>query len=347
MSTANPTSFGNNWDAFLANNPVAGLNANATYATLYHNAITAGAPTPNGSFTAAVAALPLAALFLFGGNYITGFAGEIKNVKRSIPIALFLSLIFGILYWTITSTLAVNAVGLNWMTAVGWRYDTAGAPGYGLPYAPTLPLMLAVMAYQNPALVYAMFITYIIGSLAPLFAYFWVPTRYFFSWSFDRAIPSKFSDISGRFNTPYIAIAAIVVLGVVLSYVYNVIGWSASFTIGSVIWGLLYVIPGLSLMVFPFVKKDLFAQAPGWVKAKIGGLPVVTVIGLITAVSFAYIGYVAYNNPVVTNPANNGFAIELLGSVIVVGLIVYFASKYYYKSRGINIALAFKDIPPE
>lgn len=344
LSTANPTSFASNWNAFLANNPVAGLNANATYGALYQSAVSAGAPAPNGSISAAVAALPLSALFLFGGNYISGFTGEIKNVKRSVPIALFLSLILGIAYWAISSTLTLHAIGLNWITAVGWHWDQNEA---SVPLTPTQPLMLAVIAYKNPTLVYAMFFTYLIGSLAPLFAYFWIPTRYFFSWSFDRAIPSKFADISKRFNVPYFSIAAIVVLGIILSYFYDVTGWSSSFTVGSVVWGVAYIIPGLALMVFPFVKKELFAQAPGFVKAKIGGLPLMSVIGLITTISFAYIGYIAYGDPAVTSTANNAFAFELLASVVVIGLIAYFTSKYYYKSKGIDIGLAFKDIPPE
>lgn len=337
LSTANPTSFANNWNTFLA-----GSNANATYQGLLNAA--SGAPAPNGSIGGAVAALPLSALFLFGGNYISGFTGEIKNVKRSIPVALFLSLILGIAYWAISSTLTINAIGLNWITAVGWHWDNNPS---SLPYVPTQPLMLAVIAYKNPPLVYAMFFTYLVGSLAPLFAYFWIPTRYFFSWSFDRAIPSKFADISKRFNVPYFSIAAIVVLGIILSYFYDITGWSSSFTVGSVVWGVAYVIPGLALMVFPFVKKDLFQQAPGFIKAKIGGLPLMTIVGLITSISFAYIGYIAYTDPAVTSTANNIFAFELLGSVVVIGLVVYFVSKYYYKSRGIDIGLAFKDIPPE
>ena len=100
-------------------------------------------------------------------------------------------------------------------------------------------------------------------------------------------------------------------------------------------------------MVFPFVKKDLFAQAPGFVKAKIGGLPLMTVIGLITAIAFAYIGFIGYQSPAVTNVAYAGFGFEVLAAVVVIGFIVYFASKYYYKSKGIDITLAFKDIPPE
>jgi basic amino acid/polyamine antiporter, APA family len=349
LSTTTQATFVSNWNQMLVNNPVTGLGSNATYSSLYNTAVGLGAPSPTGTISAAVAALPLASLFLFGGNYISGFAGEIKNVKKSVPIALFLSLIFGVIYWTVTSALTLHTVGSSWMTAVGWNWDNnaANAAKYALPFPPSQPLVLAVSAYGNTPLIYLMFGTYIIGSIAPLFAYFWIPTRYFFAWSFDRAVPSKFSDMSSRFNTPYFAVTAIVVLGIVLSYFYSLSGWSASFTVGSVVWGIAYVIPGLALMVFPFVKKDLFAQAPGFVKAKIGGLPLMTIIGLITAASFAYIGYIGYLNPAVTNTAYALFGLELLGGVVVVSFIVYFVSKYYYKGRGVDISLAFKEIPPE
>ncbi len=53
-------------------------------------------PALSTGFGGVILALPLAFLFLFGGNYANGFAGEIKNVKKAIPIALFLSLLFGI-----------------------------------------------------------------------------------------------------------------------------------------------------------------------------------------------------------------------------------------------------------
>jgi basic amino acid/polyamine antiporter, APA family len=348
LSTANPTSFEANWNLMLANNPASGLNASASYHALYVSAVNAGAPaSPAVGISPAIAALPLSSLFLFGGTYINGFAGEIKNVKKSIPIALFLSLIGGLVYWIVTSQLTVNAVSTSWITAVGNHWDNVGAPAYGLPFNPTQPLMLAVIAYPNTSLISVMFFTYLAGSIAPLFIYFWIPTRYFFSWSFDRAIPSKFADISTRFNTPYIAIVAVAILSIIFSGVYEFAGWSSTFTVGSVAWSLAYVIPGLALLVFPFVKKDLFAQAPGFVKAKVGGLPLISVVGLIMTISFAYIGYIGYISPAVTNQTYGLFGFEVLATVVIIGFITYFASKAYYKSKGIDISLAFKEIPPE
>jgi amino acid transporter len=270
--------------------------------------------------------------------------GEIKNVRRSIPIALFLSLLFGVVYWTITSTLTLNAVGANWMYAVGYAWDN-GLSSYTLPFPPSQPLILAVAAYPNVGLIYAMFFTYIVGSLAPLFAYFWIPSKYFFAWSFDRVIPSKFADINERFHTPYLSIIAIMVLGILLSVVYLFFGWSTSFTFGTVLWGVSYVVPGLALAAFPFVKKDVFALAPGFVRAKVGSIPVMSVVGIITAISFAGAGYIAYITPAAAVPTLFGLYVTV--GIIALGFIVYFASWAYHKSRGIDISKVLRSIPPE
>jgi amino acid transporter len=343
LGTTSNAAFVTNW-----NHMIGGLNSSYAYSALQNTAASkASFPGFAVGSAAVITALPFAFLFLFGGNYANAFAGEIKNVKRSIPIALFLSLIFGIIYWSITSTLTLNAVNHDWITQVGyaWLNNGAGSAAYPLPYPPTQTLLLAVAAYPNNLLIAVMFFTYLAGSLGALFAYFWIPSKYFFAWSFDRVIPSRFANVSSRFNTPYVSVLAIVVLGVVLSYLYLVLGYFTYFTLGTVLWGVSYIIPGLALMVFPYVKKDLFATAPGWVGKKAAGVPIVSLIGLITAIGFGYVGFVAYSNPLITVPNLNSVYLAL--GVVVLAFAVYFVSKYYHKSKGMDISMALAEIPPE
>jgi amino acid transporter len=341
LASTSTSAFIAHWNLFLS----AG-NSSLTYNAL-QTAGSSGFPGLATGFGAIGAALPLAFLFLFGGNYSNGFAGEIKNVRRSIPIALFLSLILGILYWSITSTLTLDTVGTTWMTVIGraWDLSGTGSAAYPLSYAPTQPLLLAVAAYPNNALISVMFITYIVGSIGALFTYFWIPSKYFFAWSFDRVLPTKFADVSRRFHTSYLSVVVIVILGIVLTYLYAVLGYSSYFTMGSVLWGAAYVIPGLALMIFPFVKKDLFAQAPGWVSKKVAGIPIVSIIGLAVTVGFAYVAEVAYTNPLITL-ASAGSE-ELVVGIVVVGFVIYFVSAAIHKGRGMDLGMALKEIPPE
>ncbi len=309
LSTTSNATFQSNWNSLIAQGQ-----ANYTYAGL-QSAASSNAPfTQAVGFTGIIAALPLAFLFLFGGNYANAFAGEIRNIKKSLPIALFLSLLLGLGYWILTSTLTINTVGFNWITTVGHGWanggSSTGVPSYPLPYQPTQPLFLAVAAYPNTLLIDLMFFTYIIGSLGPVFAYFWIPSKYLFAWSFDRVIPSKFADVSARFHTAWVAVLATMVIGIIGEYLYSILGYSSYFSMGTVLWGISYTIPGLALTIFPFVKKDLFASAPGWMGKKIGGLPLLTVVGLITTIGFAVVGY-------------------------------------YHKRQGLDVSMALKEIPPE
>jgi amino acid transporter len=341
LGTTSTSTFISHWNTFLA----AG-NSSLTYSAL-QTAGSSGFPGIATGIGAIGAALPLAFLFLFGGNYANGFAGEIKNVKKAIPIALFLSLLFGIIYWSITSTLTLDTVGSSWMTIIGRAWDNGGVgtAAYPLAYAPTQPLLLAVAAYPNNALITVMFGTYIVGSIGALFTYFWIPSKYFFAWSFDRVLPSKFADVSERFHTAYLSVGVIVVLGIALTYLYEYLGYSTYFTMGSVLWGAAYVIPGLALAAFPFVKKDLFAQAPGWVAKKVGGFPVVSIIGIAVAVGFAYVAEKAYTNPAIT--AATSASEELAVGLVIAGFVIYIASDAYHRSRGMNLDMALKEIPPE
>jgi len=340
LGSVTPTTFASNWNALL----VPSLGNNATYQAVQAAGAAGGyTPAPPG-FSAILGALPLASLFLFGGNYANAFAGEIKNVRKSIPIALFLSLILGIIWWSITATLTLNAVGANWMASVGYAWDN-GLHSYALPFPPSQPLMLAVAAYPNTGLTYLMMITYLLGSLAPLFAYFWIPTKYMFAWAFDRVIPTKFADVNERFHTASVSILGTMAISIIGLAAFLFLGWSSAFTLGTVIWGVSFVIPALALVVFPYVKKDIFEQAPGFVKAKIASIPIMSIIGLITAVSFAGIAYIAYITPADVVPTTFGF--EVVAAIIVVGFAIYFASWSYHKRQGIDISQALKQIPPE
>jgi amino acid transporter len=230
------------------------------------------------------------------------------------------------------------------MAAVGYAWDN-GLSSYALPFPPSQPLMLAVAAYPNSVLIYLMMITYLIGSLGAVFAYFWIPTKYMFAWAFDRVIPSKFADVNERFHTSILSIVAIMALSVVVLAAYLFLGWSSAFTLGTVLWGFSFVIPSLALVAFPYVKKDLFEQAPGFVKAKVASIPLISIVGLITAISFAGIAYIAYITPADVVPTTFGF--EVTGIVVILGFAIYFASWSYHKREGLDISLALKQIPPE
>ena len=337
LLTTSTATFTTKWDSALS-----------SYST--YNGITALA-TQHGwsavpvTFAASLIALPFTALFLLGGNFTNAVAGEVKNAKRAIPIALVLSLVFGIVFWAVTASLTMNTVGSNWMYSLGYLWDNApSAYSAAIPFAPTFPLMIALMAFPNQLLVGLVLVTMVAGSIAVPFVYFWIPSRYFFAWSFDRVIPTNFAAVNKRFRTPHYSILTITVLSVIVFAAYWFTSWPTIETIGSFLWSFAFVIPGIAAMIFPYVKKDMFASAPGWMGKKVIGIPILSILGLIVTVSFAYIGYLAIANPLIVTLTSYGVVIA--AAVVVACLAIFYVGKWYHKKQGLDTELAFKEIPP-
>jgi len=337
VASTTPSAFAAKWDSVLGQY--------ATYDGLIKLATQQGWSVPTITFAASLASAPFAALFLLGGNFANVMAGEVKNIKRAIPIALVLSLILGIVFWSITATLTLNNMGENWMYAIGYLWDNApSAYSSVMPYPPSYPMMVSLVAYPNQLLVFIVLFTMLAGSLPAPFVYFWIPSRYFFAWSFDRIIPTKMADVSTRFRTPHVSIVTITLLSFVIFALYWFTTWPTAETIGVFLWSFSFVIPGIATIIFPYTKKDLLDAAPGWMRKKVGSVPVISILGLLTTLSFFYIGYLALANPLIVVPTLAGAGIAL--GIVVACFIIYYASVAYHKKRGLDIELAFKEIPP-
>ena len=340
LASTTPAAFGVKWDLVLGQY--------TTYEGVMKLATQAGWTPTSVTFAASLASLPFAALFLLGGNFANVMAGEVKDVKRAIPIALVLSLVLGIIFWAITATLTLNAFGENWMYSLGYLWDNApGSYSSVIPYAPTHPLMLSLIAYPNQLLVFTILFTILVGSLAAPFVYFWIPSRYFFAWSFDRIIPTKMADVSRRFRTPHVSIATITLLSILILVLYWFTSWPQAETIGTFLWAISFIVPGVATIIFPYTKKDLLDSAPEFMRKRVAGIPVITVLGILTTISFLYIGYLALVNPLITTVTPLTLYGGLIAFLIVFGCItMYYASVMYHKKHGLDIELAFKEIPP-
>jgi hypothetical protein len=69
------------------------------------------------------------------------------------------------------------------------------------------------------------------------------------------------------------------------------------------------------------------------------------ICGALDTAVFSYMTYLFFAYPSVWGGNNLAYGFAAGGLVLI--LVVYLASKYYHKSRGIDISLIFKEIPPE
>ena len=105
-----------------------------------------------------------------------------------------------------------------------------------------------------------------------------------------------------------------------------------------------FAIVGISAVVFPFSKRDLFARSP--VNYKFLGIPVMSILGLITACFMSFVVYRLLVDPIVG--ANTWQSLVFVFGQIALGFILFAVAKVYrQKKDGIDIMMAYREIPSE
>ncbi len=103
---------------------------------------------------------------------------------------------------------------------------------------------------------------------------------------------------------------------------------------------------GICAVLIPYTKKDWFESAPAIVRSKVGNVPVLSIVGGITAVGMAIFTMAVILFPQIGYPvtAEN---LEFVGAWFVLGMIIYYIALTLRKRQGIDIRLAFVQLPPE
>lgn len=323
-------------------------NSQDSYGLVTSTAEKAGFSVPTDWSTviqATLVSLPLTYFTLSGANTINFFAGEVKDVNKSAIVATIGALGIIALIDTVLGYLLFNVVDYNWLGAVS--YLAFNQPSsYALPSLPTLPLLVS-LANPNPIFIWLTFFGVIFWGYLIIAAYYLIATRNLFAWSYDNIVPTTFSDVNPKTRTPIKSIVLITVLALVALGLYSFTP-AFSFTNYTTAYNSVWIVPCLAAAVFPFAKKDLFEAQPSYVKAKIAGFPIMTLVGVLGALSVMYIDYVVVLNPGYAGiaPSLATLSLVIILAIYIAGLVLFAALKQFQKSRGIDLDLVFKEIPP-
>ena len=278
-------------------------------------------------------------------NYSAYFSSEIKRNSRSQVFAQFGGVTIFMFFSVIMIAAMYFAEGPSFANAMALLWGT-GSSSY--PYI-SLPMGsgLSIFWNPNPVLVSIFNISFIVASFALGVSILFTLSRNLFAWSFDRVTPSALADVNPRTGTPIKAIIVMSAIGLFFAYVTNyqfgLLAEIFSYGTAGIFTAFLFV--AVAAMVFPFRRKDLFEAAPPTAKAKLGGLPLITLVGVISFISSIIVIY-AIVKPSIGGP----FSTVLFEGIIptfVVGAIIYVIAHVIRKSQGINLSLLQKEIPPE
>jgi APA family basic amino acid/polyamine antiporter len=285
--------------------------------------------------------------WVFYGYYIpTFFAGEVKQAEKTLLAGSWSSLIVTWAIFVVGALLLQRVVPLNWIAAES--YLGAVKPAGVTP----MPYITFYAAILKPSFILVLIVAvvwiYTLINLAQ--TYFFYCSRIVFAWSFDRLIPERICWVHPKLHSPIWAILIITLiaeLGVVdasgLLWPGSVMGSQLSFVFFAVAT---MFVPVTAMTLFPYLKKDLFENASAMVRRKIGGVPVVTIVGIITLLYMVWMIVASFVYPAVSGGINLTKLLILAGLVITGLAVFYFARWYRMKNEGIDINWTFQSIPP-
>jgi APA family basic amino acid/polyamine antiporter len=334
--------------ATTSNSAYQGLFTNyfkTSYGSVVHSASTAGFA---GTAFAGVTLVGMSQLFFWGTgtNWAGHVAGETRRPQTSLLYAIVGSLALYFVLYFILGSLAFNTFGTNFAYALNYLASTGNSP---IPMASGAQfLVLAAPIIGNIWIVAIFFViiaatSFYIGSLAVIAA-----SRKIFAWSFDRVLPSRFSDISDRFRTPiYSAVLIILITEVyVVLSLYGPGLFAIVSGLGVIYTGIFVIVSFLSGVALPR-RKEFFNDAPAVVRRKLGPVPVISIIagiGLVTTFIILGFGQIA---PAFQSGLNAGATAWTFG-LFFGGLIFYYLVRAYrQRVNGFDVSLVFREIPPE
>ncbi len=278
-------------------------------------------------------------------SYVAGEVKQAQSGKRQIYGLTGGLLLNGILL-VILSIVLLGAVGSKWIGSF-YYLSVNQASAIQLPTT-LLAFPFNLMGWlTNPVSATIILVASILLGITWATQDLIAVSRVFFAWSFDRLLPAKFSNVSERYGTPTIGVTITFLLGVIITglAVYtqyfaflSAAGWLVYSTFAAV---------GLTAILFPYLKKDLYEQMP--MKGKVGGVPVLQLVGLATLIMYGVMASIYVWGPAYASTIGvwNSVTSSILIGVYVVTVAIYVGANQYRKRQGIDLSLNFKTIPPE
>ncbi|HET8851558.1 MAG TPA: hypothetical protein VFN02_03465 [Ktedonobacteraceae bacterium] len=280
---------------------------------------------------------------VFTGFQWTGyFAGEIKNVRRTAITSIMGALVISAVLYILATLLVYTTYGFSTFGSLAYLgFNTPNSP---LAFAPYLPSLVKFLALPG-------FLQVFVAACFVLSVLWWTPTgfliatRNIFAWSFDRLAPARVAEVNDQLHTPVIATIVVALWVEILNYLNIYQGLSALLINVIAVMALAFLAVALAAIVMPFLRPSLFESAPAMVRARIAGVPWLTIVGVVMLLSWAFVLYVAFTTTAFGQVAPQSM-IEAF-AVPVLGIVYYVVVRFVRARQGIQLKAAFQEIPPE
>ena len=276
-------------------------------------------------------------MFTTAPNYI---AGEFQRSSRSIRLGMTASYVLSVGFAIAIVAVFENVVGMDFLNgAVLPLYNVTGGP-QPLPFGAGFTSLPMFAAGGNNVLLGIMFLGSTSWYLLWMVLGFYIFSRYALSFSLDRMFPKALSAVSRKTHSPY---AGIIVLSIAGAILLPFVTYYNSLTYTPLVY-LLFFLPMITVSLTSLSLIRLGRQKHRLAYEAAGGVSFVA-----TAVS----AYLVSPLPDLGNAAAFTSGNQTTSYVAIILIIVgsavwyYIARSYNLSKHGVDVAMAFKQLPPD
>jgi amino acid transporter len=315
-----------------------------TYQGIIDGAASAGFSPGNATFIGALLAIPLGYWIYIGFTYSAYIGGEVKQASKTQPRMILATLGFAYIVYMLIFWRYYDVVGQDFTNSVVYL-DANTDDGSGIPVSPVLNFFAGIMT-GSTVLNVLIGLSFILWHALLLFVIAMICTRNLFAWSFDGIAPRELARVGERTHAPWVSAVVITIVAAVLLALYVFTSFFTIVVNYIVIFSVAFWLASFAAVLLPYRRPELFNQAPESARRRIGGVPVITLLGIGNLILFTLILIASFDTPAFSGPTG-GRAVAFVVGIYVVGAILYFVARAVQRARGVDLDLVYKEIPPE
>jgi amino acid transporter len=278
---------------------------------------------------------------LIGAAFSISIGGEIKQVSRAQTLGILGAVTGAVLTWLVSFALIYRTMGSDFLGGVTYANLNA-VEGAATPVTP-FPTLLTGIGSGSVTLT----ILIALGFIG--WIWLWIPTQILYptraivAWSLDRVAPDVLGTVSERTHTPIPAIGLSLAGGIgfvaVLTHstYFNLVIF---IEVAVLAWALVL----LAGVFFPYRRPDIYARSP-IANVRIAGIPIMSVAcALGCAAAGLYFANLWFDGFAAGHARHS---LSILGGWWVGAFVIYWIMWFIRRRQGVNVDLAFKEIPVE
>jgi basic amino acid/polyamine antiporter, APA family len=279
---------------------------------------------------------------LIGAAFSIAIGGEIKSVQKSQTVGMLGAVFLTTVAFVITVWLSQRVFGFEFLGTASFNTITANG-GLTTPTIPAVALLTGILT-KSPL------ITILTSLGLALWMWMWIPAMHTFgvraivAWAFDQVAPAPIATISEKYHTPIVAITVTTIVNLIFMALFVFSPWFSTIVIlieaAVLAWS---VVLGAGIF-FPYLRPQIYEKSPLAGKT-VFGFPIMTVGCFLGFIASQFYFWTLFFDP--NAAGHDPTQVAIVGGVFVLGFVFYYVMKLIKASQGIDVTLAFKEIPIE